>query len=181
MATVTPTGLPQWGRAAGHEQYGGNVNKRNHLLQGVVDAETDVSAQQLARLAADVAAMARVSPSAYLVIQCSDTVPADPTVELVGMVTGATTDPYDGGNPPAGFPTVTRVGDSEALVSFDTSYSDPYGVSVPTNIVGGAIVTATTGSAWTQYNSATSFTVRGFTTAGASVQDARLLIQVHFS
>lgn len=127
--TVIPTGHPLWTRAAGHANYGGHTEKRNHLSQGVVDPETDVSAQQLARLATDLASVARVAPFAYMVVQCNDGSPAAPTVTLANLANGVSSAGYEGNAAPSGFPTLARVSDGRFSITFSSSYADDYGVS----------------------------------------------------
>jgi hypothetical protein len=125
---ITPTGSPVWVRATDFSHYGGDPNKQNYQSQGAVDPLTDVTAEQLSRLAADVAAIARVSPFCVLTFQADDALGNDPTVEYCNLMTGVRATSYVGGSPPAGFPSVVFVAGGEHLITFDASYTDPYGV-----------------------------------------------------
>jgi len=126
--TITPTGLPAWTRTAAHTDYGGHTSKTNYMGGGVINAKTDVGAEQVCRMAADVAALVRVAPFAVLTIQFNDTPAADPTILYANLMTGVTAN-YEGDNPPSGFPSASRAADGVCLLSFDSSYSDDYGVA----------------------------------------------------
>lgn len=126
---ITPTGSPAWVRTTDFSHYGGDVNKANYQSQGAVDAQTDVTAEQVSRLAADLAAAVRTAPFCVLTFLADDALGNDPTVEAVSMMTGVTTVSYAGGSPPAGFPTVSYRNAGEHEIVFDASYTDPYGVS----------------------------------------------------
>ena len=118
--TVTPTGLPIWSRTASFETYGGHTGKKNYNDVGLIDPTTDVSAEQFSREVADIAAMARTSPFAVMTYTQDDTGTNDPTVNY-----------YDAhhGSGAAKAPTLTRNGDGDVTITWDASYSDPYGVS----------------------------------------------------
>jgi hypothetical protein len=126
---ITPTGSPPWTRTSDHTQYGGNVNKRNYGNVGVVDAQTDVGAEDFCRLASDVAALARTADFAVITYLCNDSVPAAPTIEVVYMMTGTRVTSYAGDNPPSGFPSAARNGNGDVTFTFASSYADDYGVS----------------------------------------------------
>ena len=114
---ITPTGNPAWTRSAGIESYGGNVNKRNHLSQGVVDPETDISAENLSRIAADLTAVARVSAFSAIRFTCNDTSPAAPTVANVLQQTAINTAGYEGDAAPTGMPSLARNGTGDVTVT----------------------------------------------------------------
>lgn len=126
---IVPSGSPIWTRAAVHTQYGGDVNKRNLLSVGVVDAQTDVGAEQLARLVADMEAIARTAPFLIINYTNNDTAPAAPTVNTVYMMTGVNTTTYAGNAPPLGFPSGARNGTGDVTFTLSASYSDPYGAA----------------------------------------------------
>lgn len=126
---MIPTGLPIWTRAAGFSYYGGHVNKQNHLSQGAIDPETDVTAAELQRLSADLAAVARTVPFGYFVVQCNDTSPAAPTVVLASMATGVRTTSYEGASPPSGFPSLARTANGRFTITFASSYADEFNVA----------------------------------------------------
>lgn len=126
---TTPTGLPIWTRAAGKSYYGGHDNKQNHLSQGAIDPETDVTAAELNRLSADLAAIARTAPFGYFVVQCNDSSPAAPTVTFASMATGVRTTSYEGDDPPSGFPTLARTANGKFTITFASSYNDEFSVA----------------------------------------------------
>lgn len=178
--SVTPTGSPAWVRTADHTNYGGNTEKRNYQSQGVVNPETDVGAEDFARLAADVAAVARTSPFCVITFLQDDSTPDDPTVEYVNMMTGIRTTSYDGGTPPSGFPTVTRNGDGDVSITFESNYSDDYAVSgafTPKHASGNAHgSTAATVSCSVSGSVVTALT---FDAAGAAETDKRVTVEVY--
>lgn len=126
---ITPSGTPAWTRAAAHTDYGGNVNKTNYMSRGVIDALTDVGAEAITRIAADLEAVSRVAPFASFNITCNDSTSAAPTVNSAYMMTGVRTTSYEGDSPATGYPSVARNGDGDVTVTFAASYSDPYGVA----------------------------------------------------
>lgn len=139
---ITPTGSPSWVRNSDYTTYGGNVNKANYQGQGKVNARTDVDAEEFARMTADLAAIMRTASMCVLTFTCRDTAVLDPLVTEASMQpSGAVTVSYSGDAPPAGFPTVERIGDGHVRVTFDASYTDPYGVSgafAPSQAIPGA-------------------------------------------
>jgi hypothetical protein len=179
--SVIPTGHPYFTRAAGHANYGGHVDKRNHLSQGVIDPETDVSAQQLARLATDLASIARVAPFAYMVVQCNDTSPAAPTVVLANMGTGISSAGYEGDAPPSGFPTLARVSDGRFTITFDSTYTDDYGVSGSFIVQPGMgnVISAAESSITIIRTSATVLNYYLWDGAGAALDDGRCCFTVY--
>ena len=110
-------------RSNDHTAYGGNVNKANYQSVDSVNPRTDLSAENLARMAADLAAVARTSPFAVLTYTTNDSSPAAPTI-----------DDYDAmaGNNPTG----ARVGDGSVTFTWDASYNDPYSQSGDIHIIG---------------------------------------------
>jgi hypothetical protein len=126
MSGIIPTGAPAWTRTADHTVYGGDLNKKNWHDQGVTNTRTDLGADQLCRLAADLAAVTLTAPFALITIgsfpglpyptvlavnQQSAAVPAiapvDNTARLSGIGSGVQVSPYDGALPPTGFPSVS--------------------------------------------------------------------------
>lgn len=126
--SVTPSGSPAWVRNADATIYGGSVDKVNYQSQGVVNARTDVGADEFSRLTADAAACVRTAAFATFVIQTRDVSAVDPLVECT-LMTGAPSVQYDGGSPPSGFPEVTRIADGRANIEFNPTYTDEYGIS----------------------------------------------------
>lgn len=129
--TITPTGAPVWQRTTDHTDYGGNVNKKNYMGQGVVNALTDVGAEDFVRICADLSALARTSPMWVITYLCNDTSPAAPTIEVVLGMTGVRVVSYAGNAAPTGFPSAARNGNGDVTFTFDSNYSDDYGVSAP--------------------------------------------------
>jgi hypothetical protein len=179
--STTPAGLPAWSRTADASVYGGHVDKRDFEGQGPVDPQTDVSAAQFIRLAADVAALSRVAPFAVLTIQCNDTVPAAPTVVRAQQMTAVSLAGYEGASPTGDFPTLTRVGDGEFDVVWPTSVADDYGVEQDVDLVHahGSVHDAGTYSA-VEPSRTNAYTFR-FTARddlGAAIADALVTIEV---
>ena len=126
---ITPNGQPPWTRTASHTNYGGHVNKRNYLSRGKIDSLTDVGAEEICRIAADLEAISRTAPFATVTFLCNDSSPAAPTIESVLMMTGVRASSYAGGSAPAGFPSAARNGNGDVTFTFASSYSDAYGVA----------------------------------------------------
>lgn len=126
---IIPNGLPAWTRTASHTNYGGHINKRNFLSRGVVDALTDVGAEAICRLAADLEAMARTAPFAAITYLNRDTLTTTPLIESVHMMTGVRLTSYAGGVAPTGFPSAARNGNGDATFTLASSYTDAYGVA----------------------------------------------------
>lgn len=143
---TTPSGSPAWTRTATHTIYGGNLNKRNLLSVGAIDAQTDLTAEQLARIAADLAAIVNVAPFMVIRYTNNDTSPAAPTIQSIYGQTGVVTTPYAGDTPPTGFPSAARNGNGDVTFTFASSYTDPYGVS-GSHSLGMALLTASSSSA----------------------------------
>jgi hypothetical protein len=158
---ITPAGAPAWSRAADHTDYGGHINKRNYQSQGAVNPETDITAEQVTRTAADLAAVTRVAPFAVLTITTQD--PGPPSVDSVRLMTGALATAYAGDAAPSGYPSAALTGTDETTVTFASSYSDEYSVAAsftpqcvqafshdgatqPTAEISGQTIVITTGS-----------------------------------
>jgi hypothetical protein len=126
---VTPSGSPPWVRSNDHTAYGGHENKKNYNDVPIVNQRTDVGAEHLVRIAADLAAVARMADFAQLNITMASGSSA-PTVNSCRMMTGIYTGTgYSGTSPPTGFPTVNGVSDGVVDIRFSGAYSDPYSVS----------------------------------------------------
>lgn len=176
--TITPAGLPAWSRSADHTYYGGHPNKANYQSQGVVNPRTDVGAEAIARLSADLAAAVNTSP--MWVITYLDGGGGAPTVESVYGMTGVRTTSYGGGSPPTGFPSAARNGTGDVTFTFASSYADPYGVThawVPVHVTlgfdGGSFLDAT----WVI--SGSTVRVRCWDAAGGALGSRRVTLVVH--
>lgn len=133
--STTPAGLPAWSRTADASVYGGHPDKRDYQAQGVVNPQTDISAAQFIRLAADVAGLSRVAPFCVLTVQCNDSSPAAPTVVRAQQMNAVSLSGYEGNSPTGEFPTLTRVGDGQFDVEWSPAVTDDYGVSHDLDLV----------------------------------------------
>ncbi len=177
--SITPAGSPAWTRSVGITDYSGNVNKQNYMGIGAIDALTDCSADEFCRATADLVACVRTAPFFVGTFLCNDTAPAAPTVESVLMQTGVRTTSYAGGSAPAGFPAAARNGDGDVTFTFDSSYTDEYGVAgafTPVHAKGTAHTT--THATVTTVVSGQTVRVRVFDDAGVAVDDARVTLEV---
>lgn len=132
-----PAGNPSWTRTATPEFYGGHQNKRNYLSLGSIDARTDVNAEQIKRLTADLAAVVRTAPFAVIDYVCNDTAPAAPTILRCRLQTGVVFESYPGDNPPQGFPSAARLSDGKVRFTFPVSPVDDYGATIALNLTAG--------------------------------------------
>jgi len=177
--TTTPAGLPAWARSNAHTTYGGDLEKTNYMGQDIVDAQTDVSAAQLCRMAADLEAVQRTAPFAVITYTCEDTAPAAPTVHSVYMMTGVSTVDYDAAAPPVGFPGAARNGDGDVTFTFAASYLDDYGVSsafVPRSAL--ATLHGATAGSVPCVIFGNDVTVRALDTTPAAIADAKVTLTV---
>lgn len=124
---TTPNGSPAWVRANDFTTYGGHLSKRNYQDIPIINPKTDVSAEALCRLAADLAAVQRTAFFAALTFSPAD--PSHPSVTNVRLMTGITSTPYTGNAPPTGYPSVAYQSTGYYIVTFATSYADPFLVS----------------------------------------------------
>lgn len=176
---MTPTGSPAWLRLASYAHYGGDVNKHNFLSQGSIDPTTDISAEEHARLAADMEAVARTCPFAVITYLNNDSSPAAPTIQSVYMMTGVRSTTYAGDAAPTGFPSAARNGTGDVTFTFDSSYTDPYSVSGAFSIshVGTGVQSTTAATAVPEIATSTTVRVRCFA-AGVATGDKRVTIEV---
>jgi hypothetical protein len=141
LTRVTPAGAPFWARTNGLATYGGDSAKENYAGVAALGGDTDLDADALNRLAADAVATARTTPFCVISYTTRESTAEDPLVTYVALPTGVYVgDPYDGGNPPTGFPTVEISGTDvpprrTALVTLASSYLDPFGVAQSFSIV----------------------------------------------
>jgi hypothetical protein len=127
--SIVPTGLPAFTRTADITQYGGHPNKANYQSLGTVNPRTDISAEGLARMTADLAAVVRVMPFAQILYTCQDAFPGAPLITAALLQTGITLVQYTGDDPPTGFPSAARNGDGDVTFTFASSYSDDYAIA----------------------------------------------------
>lgn len=129
ITRVMPAGSPFWARTNTFGHYGGHVSKAEFAGVAALGGDTDLSAADFNRLPTDVAAVSRTIPFCVISYTGRESTADDPLVSYVALPTGVYVgEPYDGGNPPTGFPGVTISGDN-AVVTFDSSYSDAYGIA----------------------------------------------------
>lgn len=133
----TPAGLPSWTRTATIEYYGGHPDKQNYMGQGAIDARTDVTAEQLNRLAADLAACVRVAPFCVILLTTNDTTPGPPFVQSIRMQNRVNLTGYAGDNPPPGFPVCLRTGNGRVSITFPVSPEDDFGQTIPVDLKAG--------------------------------------------
>lgn len=124
---MTTAGSPYWQRTNGAETYGGGPDKQDYATPGAVNAQTDVTAAQLRRIASDLAGLARMNPICRLLVQCNDASPAAPTVLSCVLPNESRTAPYDGDSPPAGFPSLERLGTGSFRVTLPATLTDDAG------------------------------------------------------
>ena len=177
---ITPSGQPAWTRTSGFETYGGNVNKRNHLSQGVVDPETDVGAEEFSRIVADLEAITRVSPFCVIRYECNDSSPAAPTVISVSQMTGVNTAGYEGDAAPSGMPSLARNGDGDVTITWDSTYADPYSISgaIDIRFCNAGLSGTVYGQAVYELVTSSSVRVRAFDGAAAAEADAIVTVEV---
>jgi hypothetical protein len=169
---IIPTGRPAWARTNVHSAYGGDVNKVNYQGIGTVNPRTDLSAENLCRLAADLAAVARTAPFAVVTYTARDTSALAPTINAYDAMAGDQ-------------PTPSRNGDGDESFAWADSYVDDYGVSANANIVHAeATVHSESLKAWAvcqllDNDSDGIFEtvrVRVYNDAGSAVQDAKVTL-----
>lgn len=119
---VEPTGSPVWLRQNDHTKYGGNTEKKNYQSQDAINGKTDLSAQNLARIAADLAAVGRTAPTFVLTYTQDDTGAENPAIDSYLAMAGT---------PPAG----VRNADGDVSWTWANSYTDDYSVSGAVHIV----------------------------------------------
>ena len=177
---VTPSGLPAWTRTASYTTYGGNSNKQNHLGGGVIDATTDVGAEDFSRMVADLAAAVRSAPTWVITYNNSDTSPAAPTIYYVHAMTGVRLSSYLGSAAPVGYPSAARNGTGDVTFTFDSSYLDEYGVSGSFQVFRAEASVDGSGAyhAVAELTSPTTVRVRVFNAAGSAQADQRVTLVV---
>lgn len=162
-----------------HSHYGGHVDKVNYLSKGSIDETTDVDADELCRLAADMEAIVRTADFAHLTYLCNDTSPAAPTIESVLAMIGVDLEGYEGDAAPGAMPSAARVSDGAVTFTFASSYSDPYGVSGSFTLrCASATVHGSAAAGAVVSISGQTVTVRVFDEDGNAVQDARVSLSV---
>lgn len=185
MAT-TPSGNPAWVRTNDETNYGGHVDLRNYNDIPIVNPKTDVGAEHLARIAADMAAIARMANFAEVHFTL-DSGSNAPTVNYCRLMTGVYTGTgYSGTSPPTGFPKVLGVSNGVADVKFTGVYQDAYSVSSTFQPVfsGASIANYSAsftgaGAAVFSYASGTdTVRVRVETSAGAGIPNASINVWV---
>jgi hypothetical protein len=107
MAT-TPNGTPAWTRSADHTFYGGHVDKANYQDEPIVNPKTDVGANAIQRMAADLAAVARMANFATVTFTANES-GSSISVTACRLMTGA-------------------ISAKVYSVAIGGTYSDPYSV-----------------------------------------------------
>lgn len=142
---TTPAGTPTWEHANDAATYGATTGTQNYQALGVVNPDTDLGADQFARMCEDLAAVQRVAVFATLKFTLDDTGNNHPTVSMVRMMNRVYSEAFSGENPPTGIPSVERVSDSIVDITFPTEVSDDFAQSAPINLAG-AFGSASAGS-----------------------------------
>jgi len=180
--TIKPAGSPAWTRTTTHTDYGGNLDKRNFMGGAVVNALTDVGAENFVRMCSDLAAAAHTASMWIVTYKCRDG-GADglgaPTIEVASGMTGIRLVSYLGDAAPTGFPSAARNGAGDVTFTFAASYSDDYGVAgawVPRTADAG--LHGTTGGAAPCVISGSTVRVRAISHAAAAISDARVTLEV---
>lgn len=176
---IIPTGYPAWVRATDHTDYGGNALKRNYMGVGVVNAMTDVGAEDFCRMCSDLAAVARTASVWVITYTCADTSPGAPLIEWVLGMTGVRLVSYSGNAAPTGFPSAARNGNGDVTFTFAASYDDEYGVTgawVPKTAAGG--LHGSTGGSAPCLVSGSTVRVRAISHAGVAISDAKVTLEV---
>jgi hypothetical protein len=177
---VIPDGDPLWARTATFETYGGDVNKKNYQSQGAINPLTDVTAEQFSRIVEDLAAAGRTANFCHCYVTCNDSgTPAAPTIQWCHLMTAVRETSYEGGAPPAGFPTAARVSDGSVTITFAASYNDAYGVSESFEPSFAATASADTGVAYVTWSiTGNVVTLAAFDSSGVAVADAEFTVEV---
>lgn len=176
---TTPSGSPAWVRTADHTDYGGHTSKVNWHGQGLVNARTDVGAESIMRLAADLAAVVRTAPLCTITLLCNDGVPAAPTIESVELMTGVRFVSYAGDSAPTGFPSGARNGNGDVTLTIPSSLTDDYSVSGSVSIIGATPTVQSASDGNATYTIPTANTIRVFAwSGGAALADARITVPI---
>ena len=181
MALIIPQGDPPWVRSSDLTTYGGDPLKHNHLGVGVIDALTDIGAEEFSRMVGDVAAIMRTAPFLTLTYTCSDTSPAAPTINIAAGMMGYRNTAYAGATPPPGFPSAARNGNGDVTFTFASSYNDSYGKAGAFVLQHprGCLVNLTAGSVGCQIVTPTTLRVKAVDAAGAAMSNAVVCVTVH--
>lgn len=178
--TTTPSGAPAWVRTNTHEEYGGHLDKVNYQNQPAVNARTDLGAESLTRMAADLAMLARTAPFSIVTFTCDDSGTGAPVVSAVNQMTGIRSTSYVGDAAPTGFPSGARNGNGDVTFTWAASYLDPYSVSGAVSIKHATVeVHGTTAAIKTVTITATTVRVRLFNDAGAALSNAKATLKVY--
>lgn len=183
MSRVVPSGAPYWSRANAFGNYGGNASKSAYASIPALGGDTDLDPADFNRGPTDLAACARSQAFCIMQLTSRETTAEDPLVNYVALPTGVYLgEPYDGGNPPAGFPGIVRNFAGNMTVTLGSAYSDAYGVEQE-YVVTGARATlaylAILGQAATAERlSDSEVTVEYFDNGGTSLFDQTVTVEI---
>lgn len=171
--SIVPSGNPAWVRTNAHTAYGGNINKTNFQSIGTINPRTDLSAENICRIAADLSAVARTCPFAVMTFDCFDTVPLPPNILAYYAMAGSA-------------PTRVRNGIGDVTFTWQNSYTDDYGVAGNFSII--AFTLASQGSSLAFVNAVridpdadsrfNQLNVRISDNAGVPIPDARVALSI---
>jgi len=129
LTRVTPSGSPYWARTNTFSHYGGHTSKSEWAGVAALGGDTDLAAADFNRLATDAACTARTTPFCIISYTTRESTSLDPLVSYVALPTGIYAGvPYDGSDPPTGFPSVELSG-TNSVVTLESSYNDPFGIA----------------------------------------------------
>lgn len=180
MTLIVPTGVAPWTRSTDFAHYGGALDKQNYLSRGAIDALTDVDAASFARMTADMAALARVAPFAVITLVCNDAGSDPPTIEASNLMTGVRAVTYEGDSAPTGFPSGAHNSTGSCTLTFDTSYTDSYGVLGAFSIshVKVGMIHTSVARAVAEVVTANTVRLRAFDASDAPLSGARMILEV---
>lgn len=149
---------PLWSRTADADGYGGHPLKRDYGMTGCVNALTDVSAEQIKRLASDAVAIARTCPLWGGTITRSGSAF---TVAYSRPMWADHVRTYSGSAAPTGHPSVALTGANQVTITFPVSAVDEYGTSGNISILAAFPMLA--GVTWTGVAGGNAIILTGFT------------------
>lgn len=162
-----PAGSPLWTRTSTAATYGGTASKRNYGGIGAVNANTDVTAEQYIRLAADAAAAAMMAPLCFLRLTYNgvDTVSLD---NVLPCWAPPWLPPYpEGSAPSAVYPSATITGATQVTIHMPATAADAYGVAAAISVL--FAVPLKLGTFWVSSVDPTLVIIDGLTAGAANV------------
>ena len=151
---TVPTGNPSWVKTASAADYGAHPGLHDYGYTGAINANTDITADQYKRLAADVAAATLMSPLATLTLRWTTAPAVYVSSAIVQWATPLFIE-YAGSSPPSpSYPTVTISG-TKITVALPSSANDTYGKAG--EIIVRVVAPTVTGILWAGPNGTSTF------------------------